>query len=153
MSCYCAYLIREADQSSWCSLQSGRQSILTRAEDRDSLLARMRENRNPGAASPSDGYVDGAVCQGYLLDFVTRRHRFYPCSSEGTPLDQLDQTIRSAAIWEGWDAGIAFGGREELGELVPAMASWIQPYEELGKDLGTMRLRSRDEWFVGWDPD
>lgn len=153
MSCRGAYVLREADRSVWIAAHSENGHAITDAADRDSTLARVRRDGLPiESHRPPDGYVDQSFCWGVLLDFVARRYRYYPCSKDETPLDNLDQAIRAAGVWEGWNAGIAMGGREELGELMPDVARIIQPYTVLDRPRQAMHLAPGDDWFVDWDP-
>lgn len=153
MSCWTAYLVREADGSAWIVGDSGRGHAITDVADRDDTLARIRRHGHPRElAQTSDGYVGGAFCFGALIDFVARRYRHYPCYGERAPLDQVDQEIKASPAWEGWDAGIAMGGREELGELLPEAARIIQPFDVLDDAHQPMTLYPRDDWFVAWDP-
>jgi hypothetical protein len=153
MSCWGASLLREADGSVWIAAHSENGHAITDAKDRDGTLARVRRDRGP-IESPrtSDGYFDKSFCWGVLIDFLARRYRFYPCSKDTTPLDHLDQAIRASGAWEGWDAGIAMGGREEFAALIPEVARIIEPYTVLDEPQQAMSPAPDEDWFVDWDP-
>jgi hypothetical protein len=99
------------------------------------------------------GYFDGWYCQGVAIDLRARVFRAFPCPLRGHHKGSLDLRLRTAPVWSGWDAGFAWGGREELAEVVPGARRVIAPYELEVRPLAELPLGDRDQWFSAWNAD
>src|SRR5262245_45862355 len=93
-------------------------------------------------AEVRDGWFDQWFCRGVVLDEPARRFRCFPCHADNA-LEATDRAARAA--WPGWDAGVAFGGREDFAELLPEAARVIRPYDIITPELAP--LPHDGAWF------
>jgi hypothetical protein len=144
--------MRAEDGSAWFAFAKRGQWLLTQPADRDAVLRFIRAN---GAALDRvrNGGFGEVYCQGVLLDLPGRRYRCYPCYGDHRPLTQIDAAISASTLWNGWDAAVAVGGREEFGALLPAAARVIRPFRALEEQSPDPELMPREYWFADWDRD
>jgi hypothetical protein len=144
--------MREQDGSHWFAAGKHGQWQLTQTAARDAVMRYIRGDRVPLDRIRDSGFGD-VYCQGALLDLAERRYRCYPCYSDDRRLDEIGAAIRASPVWNGWDAGIAMGGREEFAAVLPAAARVIRPFQVLDEELAEPEPEPRDYWFAGWDRD
>jgi hypothetical protein len=152
VSCHTAYLLREEDGSHWFAHAKHGQWRLTQPAGRDEVLRYIRDYAVP-LDNARDGGFGEAYCQGALLDLAGRRYRCYPCYSDRRGLDEIDAEIRASAMWNGWDAGIAPGGREEFAEVLPPAARVIRPFRVLDAERPDPEPMPQEDWLADWNRD
>jgi hypothetical protein len=150
VSCWTAYLLRDDEGALRMAVAKYGTWMVTEPDERDTLLAFLRDR-----AVPLDDVADRAFgnfyCRGVAIDLPAHRFRCYPCYGEHVPFADLELTLRTAEAWNGWDAGLAFGGREDFPALLPAAARVVDPYDIPAASPDP--LPHDEDWFVGWDPD
>ncbi|MER5968880.1 hypothetical protein ABT112_03880 [Streptomyces sp. NPDC002055] len=153
MGCWTAYALRAEDGTSWIMREKWGRWDLTDATDR----MRLVESVLRGGTRVGDGrarvLLDGPFCCGAALDLVAHRYRYYGCDPpDAHYLDCHARRRASASDWDGWDVEYAWGGRDDLADMV-AGAEPAATEAETGPDLcDAVPLTSREGWFVGWDP-
>lgn len=146
MGCYTGYLLRDEDGASWfAETKYGVWQLVDDAE-RAMVVDRVRgEGRLlDGTSGP---LFTASTCRGVALDLRDRVFRCFPCEGMDDHSESVEQRIRTAPHWAGWDAGLAWGGREELGDVVPAARHVIVPYDLTFRPLAELPFgdRERDE--------
>ncbi|WP_147339357.1 hypothetical protein [Actinomadura spongiicola] len=117
------------------------------------VIAELRRDGTP-LDEVEPGYFDGWYCQGVAIDLKNRVFRAYSCPGDNHHRESLDLRFRTAPAWAGWDAGFAWGGREELAEVIPEASSVIVPYHGLeAPPLAELPFGERDQGFSTWDAD
>ncbi|HET7014118.1 MAG TPA: hypothetical protein VFI65_09410 [Streptosporangiaceae bacterium] len=152
MSCRTAYLMREDDGSHWFAVDKRGPWRLTQPAGRDAVLRFIRAQGVP-LDRVSDGGLGDVYCQGVLLDLPGRRYRCYPCYGDHLRLDEVEAAISASAMWSGWDAGVAMGGREEFAEVLPSAVRVIRPYRVLDEQPPEPEPMPQEDWFADWDRD
>jgi len=152
MSCSTAYLLRDEDGSCRFAAQKYGTWLITEADTWADLVAWIRRD-GIALTGESTRFLGGVYCRGVALDLPGRRYRFYSCNPTTRHNEAADRRVRAAPVWAGWDAGLARGGREELGEMIPAARHVIEPYHVAPSPLADLLLDDRDRWFVGWDAE
>ena len=56
-------------------------------------------------------------------------------------------------MWTGWDVGFAWGGREELVEVIPEARRVVEPHRMTNLAQRAPSIGSREGWFAGWDAE
>jgi hypothetical protein len=148
MGCYTGYLLRDDDgtcryaETKWGTwqLESGarRDEVIDWVRSDGRLVDKNSQSRFPAS-----------TCRGVGIDLRDLVFRAFPCYLEDFHQESLDLRIRTAPHWEGWDAGFAWGGREELGEVVPEARHVIVPYDVPFRPLTELPFDERDDW--PWD--
>jgi hypothetical protein len=150
MGCWTGYLLRDVDGSYRSAVSKYGRWLITDADDRAEIVAWIRRD---GLTRGTARVLEGWHCHGVALDLPGRRYRFYRCAPTIRRNESADRLVRAAPAWAGWDAGLARGGREELGEVIPGMAAAIEPYALAERPLRDLPLGARDRWFVDWDAE
>jgi hypothetical protein len=147
MGCYTGYLLRDDDGSSWWAETKWGAWNLTDEAARTEVIDWVRAD---GSLLTSEGPVrfGASTCRGVALDLRDLVFRTFPCDLKGIHHEGLDMRIRKARHWDGWDAGFAWGGREELGDVVPGARHVIEPYDLSFRPLAELPLADRDEWAL-----
>jgi len=151
VGCWTGYLLNDEDGSCRFGWAKWGHWLIT---DDDVLAAAVAHVRRTGilVTDAASGSFGDGYCQGVAIDLLTRRYRCFPCVPSVSTLEVADLKVRGAAVWDGWDACPARGGREELAEVVPAGRHVIAPYRLRVEPMAQLALDNRDEWFVRWDP-
>jgi hypothetical protein len=152
MGCWTAYLLRDDDGSVGFAWRKYGAWLITDADHRTDLVSWIRREGTALDDEPSRLLGPG-YCQGVALDLPGRRYRCFGCASTIRRNEAADRRVRAAPAWAGWDAGLARGGREELGEVIPAARAAIEPYPLADHSLSDLLLGGRDRWFVSWDAE
>jgi len=149
VSCWTAYLLRDDGGLRMAVAKYGTWMV-TEPDERDTLLAFLRDQAVP-LEGVADRAFDSYYCRGVAVDLPGRRFRCYPCYGDHVPFADLELTLRTAEAWNGWDAGVALGGREDFPALLTGAARVIDPYDM--PQTSPDPLPHDEQWFVGWDPD
>lgn len=145
MGCWTAYVLRDADGTCWFSGVKWGDWDLTDEASRAEVIASVRRDGMP-VEEVEPGYLDGWYCRGLAIDVPGRVYRVFVCPLKNHHHESVDLRVRSAPLWSGWDAGFAWGGREDLGEVVPEARQVIAPY-----DLWFRPLEELDFEESQWD--
>lgn len=120
---------------------------------RAEVIAELRRDGAP-IDEVEPGCFDGWCCRGVAIDLQARVFRAYSCPGDDHHRESLDLRFRTAPVWAGWDAGFAWGGREELGEVIPGASPVVAPYRGLEvPPLAELPFGERDEGFSTWNAD
>lgn len=155
MGCWTAYALRAEDGTSWVMGEKWGMWDLADATDRVGLVeAVLRGGMRVDDAGARD-FLDGVFCRGAALDLVARRYRYYGCGQPGVHyLDCHARRRATASDWDGWDVEYAWGGCDDFADLVAETELVFTEIELPGPTLpDAVPLTSREDWFVGWDPD
>lgn len=160
MECWTAYLLRAEDGSCWTMGDKWGDWFLLEEDDRVRIVESILRHGTAVGDDRARDHMDSWFCRGVVLDLVTRRHRFFGCDPKFPRphvayRESLTARLTSAPGWSGWDVGYAWGGHEDLVEIVPEARPVVAPPADL-TDLEAVPLEdaltSRDDWFAGWDP-
>jgi hypothetical protein len=152
VSCWTAYLVRDEDGARRMAVAKYGTWMVTEPAERDGLLAFLRDRAVPLDEVADEAFGD-VYCRGVAIDLPGRRFRCYPCYGEPVPFAELEHTLRTAEAWNGWDVGVAIGGREDFPVLLPGVSRVVRPYGVLDGAPVTPDPVPHDEaWFAGWDP-
>ena len=148
MGCYTGYLLRDDDGT--CRYTETKWGLwqLEDSAQRDEIIERMRTGSIVTETDPV--YFGASTCRGVAIDLRDLVFRAFPCYLKDYHPESLDLRIRTAPHWDGWDAGLARGGREELGDVVPEARHVIAPYEMTFRPLAELPFDEREEW--PWEP-
>jgi len=152
VGCWTGYLVRDEDGACRYAVRKRGTWLVTDDEARAGVLADVRRD-SVLVADASPGGFSGWCCYGVAIDVPGRRYRCFPCQPRFVRNETIDHSVRAAALWRDWDAGLARGGREEFAELIPEAREVVAPYAAPTFPLAELALGDRDGWFAGWDPD
>lgn len=160
MGCWTGYLLRGAGGVVATMVEKWGAWQLAGPADAEELFARARAARVAGGGAPSErSWFGASLCRGVAFDLDARRLRFYGCPTAVLSpavgwIETVERAVTRSPAWDGWDAGYARGGREELGEVIPELAPAIEPEPVVIPPLAELpgALAARDDWFVSWDP-
>ena len=64
--------------------------------------------------------LGGWLCRGVLVDSTRRLARFHACHSDpwAASIREWERLVQASVEWEGWDVGYAWGGHDELAEIL-----------------------------------
>ncbi|MEU6780144.1 hypothetical protein ABZ912_13135 [Nonomuraea angiospora] len=152
MGCWTGYLLHDADGTCWYEVRKWGDWLIT---DSSALTEVVTSIRRDGIQieNVTPGDLDGACCRGVALNIPTRRYRCYPCRTSVPGNEVIDREVRTAPVWANWDAGLAWGGREELVEVVPEAERLVWPYDVVVPPPERVPIASRKGWFVTFDTD
>ncbi|MGP4027111.1 hypothetical protein [Actinomadura sp. 3N407] len=123
MSHRTAYVLRLVDGSCWTMGKKWGDWYLAREGDRDRIVESILRDGMVVSDDRARDFVDTGFCRGLVLDFVTRRYRYFnrdDALQHGVGyVESAALRLASAPEWEGWEVGYAWGGREGLVEAVP----------------------------------
>lgn len=147
MGCYTGYVLRDDDGSSWWA--ETKWGVWEPADEaaRTEIIDWVRAD---GSLLTEEGPVRfrDSTCRGVAIDLRDLVFRTFPCSLKDVHPESLDLRIKKAPHWDGWDAGVAWGGREELGDVVPGARHVIEPYDLTFRPLAELPFADRDEWAL-----
>jgi hypothetical protein len=146
MGCYTGYLLREIDGSvRFATTKHGHWTLVDDTRRAEVVDWVREEGRLVDAADRAT--FDSTTCRGVALDLRDKVFRCFPCyADDGVHKESLDMQIRTAPHWEGWDAGLAWGGREELGEVIPEARHVIEPFDLGYRPLADLPIADRDTY-------
>ena len=152
MSCWTGYLLRDEDGSCFFSCVKRGDCLITDDNLRAAVIAAIRRDGVPLVGATAGGFND-SCCQGVAIDVPHQRYRYFPCAPSVRRNEICDAQVRAAPAWRGWDAGLAWGGREDLVDLLPEAREVVASYGLRIQPLSELPVGDRAEWFVDWNSD
>jgi hypothetical protein len=145
--------LRDEDGSCWFTHEKWGTWLIVDDESRSAVVGWIRRAGRP-LGQAAAGRFDDALCAGVAIDLRARRYRGYPCYTTFSVAgnESADRRIREAGVWAGWDVGFAWGGREELADVIPQARPVVAPYRMAHLSQRAPAISSREGWFAGWDP-
>ncbi len=143
MGCWTGYVLRDEDGT--CRYTSEKWGDWQLADEavRAEVIDRVRRDGTPVEKISSAWFTSGN-CRGAAIDLRERVFRAFTCGLKREHEESLDRRIRTR--WPGWDAGLAWGGREDLGDVLPEARHVIDPYDLWFRPLADLELEESD-----WD--
>ena len=143
MGCWTGYLLRDEDGT--CRFASHKWGDWELADDavRAEVIDRVRREGTP-VEEIGSAWFSGSDCRGAAIDLRERVFRAFTCELKNEHRESLDRRIRTR--WPGWDAGLAWGGREDFGDLFPEARHVIRPYDLWFRPLAELEFEESD-----WD--
>ena len=108
-----------------------------------------RVRRGTRVEEIGSAWFSNSDCRGAAIDLRDRVFRAFTCELKGERRESLDRRIR--ARWPGWDAGLAWGGREDFGDMLPEARHVIVPYDLEFRPLSELTFGIREEWSIADD--